>query len=96
MIQRLFKLRKLLESLLHCFNQVNSAVSLDHIRRQWIDLGLHSEACMTRPETCGEAGGAISAWVNLVECPSSGDGIVSSYGDGSDGSVISCSDGEIR
>ena len=32
-------------------------------RNQWVDLGIHTEACMTRPETCGAAGGAISMWV---------------------------------
>ena len=26
---------------------------------------------MTEPTTCGAAGGAISAWVNVVECSSS-------------------------
>ena len=36
---------------------------------QWIDLGIHTEACMALPETCGPAGGAISAWLNNVDCP---------------------------
>ena len=49
--------------------QVNSAVSLDRTRNQWVDLGIHSEACMTRPETCGTAGGAISLWVKVIDCP---------------------------
>ena len=48
--------------------QVNSALALDHMKRQWVDLGIHTEACMTRPETCGEAGGAISLWINVIEC----------------------------
>ena len=35
---------------------------------------------MTLPEACGEAGGAISLWINVIDCPSSSSGgIVSSY-----------------
>ena len=44
---------------------------------------------MTRPETCGAVGGAISLWVNGTECPSFSRGIVSSYGS-STGFIISC------
>ena len=51
------------------------ALSLDRTKRQWVDLGIHTEACMTRPETCGAAGGAVSLWVR-VSASSSG-GIVS-------------------
>ena len=51
------------------FHQVNCAVTLDHTKNQWIDLGVHTEACMTRPETCGAAGGTISLWVKQIECP---------------------------
>ena len=32
---------------------------------EWIDLGVHYEACMTDPQTCGAAGGAISIWLRL-------------------------------
>ena len=46
--------------------QVNNAVVTDRSRSQWIDLGVHTEACITRPETCGPAGGAVSFWVKLV------------------------------
>ena len=58
-------------------NQVNSAWNLNHTRRQWIDLGIHTEVCITRPETC-TAGGAISLWVNIAESLPSTPGIVSS------------------
>ena len=47
--------------------QINSAVSLNV--GQWIDLGVHYEACMTDPQTCGAEGGAeggaISIWLRL-------------------------------
>ena len=41
---------------------------MDRIKRQWIDLGIHTEACMTQPETCGSSGGAVSFWINVVNC----------------------------
>ena len=49
--------------------QVNCAWTLNRTRSQWVNLGIHTEACMTRPETCGAAGGAISVWLRLAECP---------------------------
>ena len=64
------------------------ALSVDRTKKQWIDLGIHTEACMTRPETCGEAGGAISLWVNLIDCPSAVCGIVSTVTFKAAGSVI--------
>ena len=69
--------------------QVNSALTLDETRNQLINVGIHTEACMTRPETCGAAGGAISLWVNQIECPLPG-GIVSTRAFGSSGSLIYC------
>ena len=57
---------------------MNSALTLDHREKQWVDLGIHTEACMTRPETCGAAGGAISLWMNLNECSGSKKGFISS------------------
>ena len=68
--------------------QVNKALNLDKTKSQWIDLGIHSEACMTRPETCGAAGGAISLWVNLFDCPFGA--IISTLVDGSQGAAINC------
>ena len=31
----------------------------------WIDLGIQAGACMTQPENCGSAGGAVSLWINV-------------------------------
>ena len=56
---------------------MNCAVSTDRTRSQWVDLGIHTEACMTRPETCGAAGGAINFWIRLIDCPDEG-GVISS------------------
>ena len=60
--------------------QMNYAVITDHSRKQWIDLGVHTDACMTRPETCGAAGGAVSLWMMMVDtdCNDVG-GIITSY-----------------
>lgn len=47
---------------------------------QSIYLGIHIEACMTRQETCGVAGGAFSVWLRLVDCPP-GAGIITTIDD---------------
>ena len=60
------------------FPKVNKALIVDRTKKQWVDLGIHTKACMTRPETCGAAGGTISLWIRVIDCPSIG-GIVSSY-----------------
>ena len=73
--------------------QVNSALTLDHTQSQWVDLGIHIEACMTRPETCGSAGGAISVWLKVIDCPYGG--IISSHSH-STGSVIYCTATDFR
>ena len=54
------------------------ALTLNHTRSQWVDLGIHTDVCMTRM-TCGAAGGAISLWVKVIEC-SGRCGIISSSG----------------
>ena len=57
---------------------------------------------MTRPETCGPAGGAVSFWVKLVaDCPDVS-GVISSYTydytsfRGSTGFSMACFDGSVR
>ena len=67
------------------------ALTLNHTMSLWVDLGNHAEACMTRPETCGTAGGAFSIWVKVIES-SSYTGILSSYrASGSSGIAIQLS-----
>ena len=51
--------------------QINLAVGKDYTADQWIDLGTHTDACMIQPETCGAAGGEISFWLKVTECPPS-------------------------
>ena len=78
-----------------CAHQVNNVWTLNSTKSQWVDLGIHTEACMTRPETCGAAGGAISLWVKLFECLDWG-GLVSSMAWDTSGSRIECDNGLIR
>ena len=60
--------------------KVNSTLTLNHTRNQWVDLGIHTKACMTHPETCGAASRALSMWLNMniLEYPDVFFGIVSS------------------
>ena len=53
---------------LYFLNKVNNALAMNQTRNQWIDLGVHPEACMTIPETCCAAGGAISFWLRIINC----------------------------
>ena len=70
---------------------MNFALTLDHTKKQWVDLGIHTEACMTRPETCGAAGGAISVWVKIRDCHGQG-GIISSQTNAASGTLLFCTD----
>ena len=55
------------EEKLRHFYQINSAVSLDRSQQQWIDLGYHTEVCLSQPEFCGAAGGAVSMWLKIID-----------------------------
>ena len=63
--------------------QINYAVSTNRSQRQWVDLGIYPEACMTLPETCGAAGGAVSMWLKIIDCEQ-------------DGAMLSTRDAETR
>ena len=71
------------------FYQVNKALTLNRHKRQWVDLGVHTDACMVRPGTCGTAGGTISFWIKFIDCPNNG-GIISSRGAGRQGLLFHC------
>ena len=76
--------------------KINNALTLDQMKSQWIDLGIHTDVCMTRPDTCGVAGGAISLWVKLTGDCIKQHGIISSLTKQSSGSLISCLFGTLR
>ena len=52
--------------------QYNVAVTIAKSKRQWIDLGLHPEVCMTHKYFCGPGDGGIGAafspWLNIIDC----------------------------
>ena len=73
---------------------MNNAWTVDRTKKQWIDLGINTKACMTQPETCGAADGGISLWVNVIDCPSAG-GIVSSLQWQTTGLHIYCTGSDI-
>ena len=62
--------------------QVNSALSLNHTRRQWVDLGVLEEACIVRPETCGSAGAAVALWLRVTYADNENRGIIGVVGTG--------------
>ena len=57
---------------------MNLARTFNGANNQLVDLGTDTDACMTRPETCGAAGGAISLWINANDCDGSICGIITS------------------
>ena len=67
---------------------MNCAWILDREKRQWVDLGIHTGACMTQPEICGAAGGAISVWLKVIEGAFDSGGIISSRANGFTGTNI--------
>ena len=69
---------------------MNGAVSTNRSRFQHIDLGIHTEACMTVPGTCGTSGGAISLWYRMTECSSLGAIVKTFQGSHSGGTSIHC------
>ena len=44
-----------------------------------MSLGNLSIACLTIPQTCGSAGGALSAWIKLGDSDFPNGGIISSF-----------------
>ena len=48
------------------FIQLDFAWTVDRTRRQWIDMGIVTGACMLSPASC-TAGGAISFWLNIPD-----------------------------
>ena len=59
------------------FYQMNMSLTLDSTKKQWVDLGVHLEACLTNVD-CSAAGGAISLWLSGVHCGGSSAGFISS------------------
>ena len=56
---------------------------------QWVYLGYQINVCMSRPDNCAAAGGAVSFWMKVTDC-SGYHGIVSSQHSTGAGFVIFC------
>ena len=78
--------------------QINFAVCTNRLRMQWIDLGIHTKACMTNPNTCGAAGGAVSLWRRVIDCLSGAalPGVITTITGGSTGFTILCTPTTVR
>ena len=76
-------------------DQVGFALTLDRTKKQWVDFGIQTEVCMTLPQTCDAAGGVISLWIKIVDCPDRA-GIISSHTYGKTSSRIVCTSNNIR
>ena len=70
-------------------------MATDRAQKQWVDLGTHTEVCMTQPETCGAAGGAIGFWIKVDHCFNVG-GIISTRKYNGSGSLVYCREDIIR
>ena len=46
--------------------------------KHWIDLGIHTEAYITQPDTVGAAGTAMSFWMYIIQCNYWGGGLITS------------------
>ena len=68
---------------------MNLAWTVDHTKNQWVDLGIHTEVCMSQSKTCGVVGGAFGMWFSIVTCPLWAE-IISSKIDGGTGSALYC------
>ena len=76
--------------------QICNGVETDKTEYQYVNLGDLSDACITRPVTCGGEGATISLWLKVEHCGTN-DGALSSsdyYYDGGptprEGFIVSC------
>lgn len=57
--------------------QICNGVETDKTEYQYVNLGELSDACITRPVTCGGEGATISLWLKVEHCGTN-DGALSS------------------
>ena len=81
----------------HFFSfQINGAIEMNQTKKQWVDLGVLQEPCMTRPETCGAAGAAVSVWVKRTSWNIDNQPIISSLAANTSGFQIYFRDNRLR
>ena len=74
--------------------QVNKAVRTNLTEKQWVNMGTFSPlACFVIPTTCGAAGGALTVWMKILECPDE-TGVITSLNvsNFSEGFLVTCDD----
>ena len=76
--------------------QIKGAISLYHARKQWVDLEILKEACITNPETCGAAAGSVAFWMRRKLADHISRGIISSQGPNGTGFRIYTRDSKLR
>ena len=59
-------------------DQRGFALLLNNTRKQWVDLGVLNDACVTRPDTCGSAGATVAFWMRITFNHSTSQGVISS------------------
>ena len=76
--------------------QICNGVETDKTEYQYVNLGDLSDACITRPVTCGGEGATVSLWLKVEHCGTN-DGALSTsdyYYDGGptprEGFIVSC------
>ena len=75
--------------------KVNKAIATNSSQKQWVNLGIMSEACITLPDTCGPEGAAVAVWVKIYKCANS-NGFLSSLKSGKTGFMFYCFTASIR
>ena len=63
-------------------------MKLIETRKQWVDLGVQTQACLVLRATCGPEGSAVALWLYVHNCNNLG-GIITSY-DQTSGMMIQC------
>ena len=70
--------------------QFYKAVRTDRSQKAWVNLGnLSTVACIVVPESCGLAGGALSVWIKIEDCPNYA-GIISPQHHADESLLLSC------
>ena len=54
-----------METIYFYFIQKGNGLSFNETKNRWVDLGFHTEACITKPDTCTN-GGAVAFWLKVT------------------------------
>ena len=75
---------------------VNKAVRTNLSKKHWVNMGnISALACFVIPDSCGSAGGALSLWMKIEECPDETGVMSSLISEFSEGFLIACDNGAL-